>query len=465
MKSLTKSLRPLAVLVGVWFVPLGGNASDRYLGRTLHVPDDYAQIQAAIDAANEGDVVLVQPGTYVETLDFLGKGITVTGTAPEDSAVVASTVVDAPSTEHDPLSVVTFRSGEDSTSVLAGLTLTGGDGTKKGGSGNSTVGGGVYCEGSDPKLSHCLIVENRVHGARDWGRGGGLYCESASPTLVSCTITGNSASHSAGGVCCNKASPALTNCTISGNSAPGHGGGLWCYSSPSSPTLTNCTITGNSTSGQGGGLCCYPWTSATLTNCTISGNSAQFGGGFCCHYPATSVALTNCTITGNSAYVGGGVRCSNTASPKLTNCTITGNWAERPYGGGGVYCDVYASPTLTNCILRANTPGELGGPASPIVTYSDIDGGWEGEGNIDANPKFRTFRGFDYILAPHSPCIDAGDPAILDGISDWHPRWPNWYPNGSRSDMGAYGGPGNWRWLVYEPPGFEGLEYLARRTR
>ena len=55
--------------------------------------------------------------------------------------------------------------------------------------------------------------------------------------------------------------------------------------------------------------------------------------------------------------------------------------------------------------------------------------------------------GFDWLLGPESPCIDTGDPTIEDAISDWHPRWPPWYPNGPRSDMGAYGGVGNDGWI------------------
>jgi hypothetical protein len=67
--------------------------------------------------------------------------------------------------------------------------------------------------------------------------------------------------------------------------------------------------------------------------------------------------------------------------------------------------------------------------------------------HIDADPIFRSYRRFDFLLAPGSPCIDTGDPSIEDGISDSHPRWPRWYPNGTRSDMGAYGGPGNAGWI------------------
>ena len=82
-----------------------------------------------------------------------------------------------------------------------------------------------------------------------------------------------------------------------------------------------------------------------------------------------------------------------------------------------------------------------------LLTYSDVEDGWPGEGNIGADPMFRSYRGFDYLLGPASPCIDTGDPSIEDRVSDWHSLWPDWYPNGARSDMGAYGGAGNLGWL------------------
>ena len=53
----------------------------------------------------------------------------------------------------------------------------------------------------------------------------------------------------------------------------------------------------------------------------------------------------------------------------------------------------------------------------------------------------------NFHLQDGSPCVDAGDPSIEDRLSDWHPKWPDRYPNGARSDMGAYGGPGNIDWL------------------
>jgi hypothetical protein len=168
-------------------------------------------------------------------------------------------------------------------------------------------------------------------------------------------------------------------------------------------------------------------------------------------YNSGSPKLTNCTFTGNSTGIGaeGGGGMYNSGSPKLTNCTFTGNstgiGAE---GGGGMYNS--GSPKLTNCILWGDSPDEIYPPESTtVVTYSDVQGGWQGEGNIDAGPCFADPCSDDYHLkseagrwdpnlqewvydAVTSPCIDAGDPNTSIG---WEP-----YPNGGVVNMGAYGG-------------------------
>jgi hypothetical protein len=120
---------------------------------------------------------------------------------------------------------------------------------------------------------------------------------------------------------------------------------------------------------------------------------------------------------------------------------VTGNSADSD-GGGGFFVRSSSQVTLTDCIVWGNSAREIGGSGQASVGYSDVRGGWPGEGNIDADPLFASYRDFDYLLRPGSPCIDAGDPAVEDGIT-----WPRRYHNGTRSDMGAYGGPCNGMWL------------------
>jgi predicted outer membrane repeat protein len=127
--------------------------------------------------------------------------------------------------------------------------------------------------------------------------------------------------------------------------------------------------------------------------------------------------------------MGGGLYVEN-SNPILINCTFAGNSAT--YFGGGIYCNG-GSPVLTNCILWGDTPDEISMFIGTLsITYSNIQGGFPGEGNIDAEPLFADAANGDYHLLTSSPCIDAGDP---NSEFTLEPE-----PNGGRINMGAYGG-------------------------
>lgn len=411
----------------------------------IYVPGDQPTIQGGIDAAQDGDVVQVSTGRYQERIDFINKAIEVRGEA--------NTVIDASSLPSASAGgVVRFSSGEGPGSVLTGFTITGGW---------AKNGGGIYCSQSSPTLSNCTIKENFASVT-----GGGIYCwYASSPTLTDCIIADNSADWYGGGISVGSLStPTLTRCVIRGNWS-WHGGGLSC--SNASPNLTRCLITENEASIDAGGVECSTGAAPTLTNCVIKNNGAAgSGGGLVCYYAPPT--LTHCTIADNDAAIdGGGIRCLDTASPArthpicvdkrggdgaggirgsstvptLTNCTIVGN---RSRYGGGIYCVNAPSPMLTNCILWGDTPTEISG-GSPALSYCDIQGGYFGDGNIDAAPKFRSYRGYDYVLWPGSPCIDSGT-GEDDGIP-WnrvHPTYGRY--NLPAPDMGTYGGPFNLGW-------------------
>jgi hypothetical protein len=453
--------------------------------RIIHVPGDSTTIQGGINGASAGDTVMVHPGTYYEHgIDLHGKAVTVMGTDPEDSSVVAATVVNGDSLEEGNFlgSVFVFQTNEDSMCILAGLTIA---------NGNANIGGGIYCYDSSPVIIHNIISGNSANYY-----GGGMYNSYSSPTVINCTFSENSSDSYGGGMYNDNSSPTVINCTFSGNSAYvynyGAGGGM--YNSSSSPTVTNCTFIGNSSWAVGGGMCnqdssptvtnctfienrvsTYHYTtgggmynfsgsSPTVSNCTFIGNSAQYGGGI--GNSEGSPTISNCTFSGNLAYeYGGGMdnfRSSPTvtnctfsengsgyaggmnndySSPMVTNCTFTGNSSKYDFGGG--MRSYSGTPTVINCIFWANIEGEIVGSA--VVTYSDVAGGYDGEGNIDADPMFITFKAYDYLLESGSPCIDTGDPSIEDGFDHWSTSMP--YESGPRSDMGAYGGPGNVGWL------------------
>ena len=156
----------------------------------------------------------------------------------------------------------------------------------------------------------------------------------------------------------------------------------------------------------------------------------------------TATVLAGFTIRNGNDFSGGGIYCSSSA-PTITNCTISENSADY---GGGLYCYI-SDPTITNCILWGDHPEEITlNGSSPTLTYCNIEGDYPGEGNIDANPRFRSVRGFDYVLCPGSPCIDAGTGD--DDSIDWSALNSSYGKfNSAAPDMGAYGGPCAAGWL------------------
>ncbi len=209
---------------------------------------------------------------------------------------------------------------------------------------------------------------------------------------------------------------ALSGLVITGGNAVDGGGGM--LNAATSPTVTNCSFIGNT--GAGGGMYNTDNSSPTVTNCTFSGNTATGFGGGMLNEGSSSPTVTNCTFSGNTAPGGGGMANTN-SSPTVTNCTFSGNSAVR---GGGM-ANLSSNPTVTNCILWGDSPEEIVASGTPIVTYSDVQGGWPGTGNIDADPFFVVPPNVDFRLSPGSPCIDAGhnwgvppDTADVDGDGD-----------------------------------------------
>ncbi|MHC4946413.1 MAG: right-handed parallel beta-helix repeat-containing protein, partial [Planctomycetota bacterium] len=216
---------------------------------TIYVPDDYPSIQQAIDAAMDGDTIIVRQGTYVENIDFKGKAITVKS---EQGADV--TAIDG----HQAGSVVTFTNGEGIDSVIEGFTLCNGTGTyyknPAGGWGNH--GGGIFCLFSSPTIKNNIITNNSAEG-------GGIYCSGfSSPIIDGNTIIGNPGEYHGGGIACENSSNAeIRNNSISENSAC-YGGGIFC-GTYSSGVIENNTIAINSVDNIGGGICCDFFSSPT----------------------------------------------------------------------------------------------------------------------------------------------------------------------------------------------------------
>jgi len=224
----------------------------------------------------------------------------------------------------------------------------------------------------------------------------------------------------------------------------GRGGGIFCWN-PNNIKIINNIISENIASGwrsSGGGICSGG--SAIISNNTIFGNIAMGnsnGGGISC---GPNVILNNNIISGNRAKLGGGISFYG-SSAMIVNNAIVGNVADS--AGGAISCQFNLSLFVFNTILRENSADYFAEiyfdtSSSAVLKYSNIQGGWEGEGNVDIEPIFRDPENSDFHLMatncddPYdSPCIDMGHPDILDSLIDC-----DWGLGEERSDMGAYGG-------------------------
>lgn len=339
---------------------------------------------------------------------------------------------------------VVTASGTDETAVLDGFTITGGN------------------------------ADGSILAAND--RGGGMYISHADPTIIACAFTKNSASYTGGGgIYSYQSTPTIRGSTFKTNVASRAGGGM--FNTFGRPKLAECIFVDNaayppSTSGlvlphYGGGL--YNVASnLTLTNCTLHTNYALYSGGGI-YSIASDLSLTNCLVIGNSAFYGGGAASlSDEGSVKCINCTLAGNRAHLGSPLNVFYTASEYTIEAINCILWDGGK-EIGTQDSNnvLVSYSVIQGGWPGEGNVDADPCFaepgywtdpcntpnnlwddgwtdgdwhvKSQAGRWYanegrwvIDDVSSPCIDAGDPMTPIGLEP--------FPNGGIINMGAYGG-------------------------
>ncbi|MFH2002657.1 MAG: right-handed parallel beta-helix repeat-containing protein [Planctomycetota bacterium] len=408
---------------------------------TIHVPADQPTIQAGIDAAKNGDVVVVTPGTYVELINFMGKAIEVISS--HGPALTSIDGGDPPISHYK--SVVTFTNDEGPDSVLNGFTVTNGD--------HFSYGGGIKCDSyTSPTLINNIITKNRAYSAG--GVFSGYY---SNPTILHCVISNNTALHEGGGLYVGMTGQAvLRNNWIVSNTAGNHGGGLLicgdaivedniianntasgdgggincCYGT----CITSNSVMYNKANGYGGGIYCLSW--GTVTNNSIIKNQALYGGGIC--FQGEYVSIEGNCIAENEAWSGGGLFCTwNFEQPDhstLTNNTFTRNSAAK---GGGFYADIIQSDypiVFSNCLFWDNDEQEiyLDLQLNNSITYFDhslVKGGvsgihlepgnfidW-GAGMLDSDPMFVDTAAGDYHLTFNSPCRGSGT-NDADGIPD-----------------------------------------------
>jgi hypothetical protein len=396
------------------------------LAATIHVPADQPTIQAAIDSASNGDIVLVSPGTYSENLDFKGKAITVRSLT--GSAV---TIIDGGQRG----SVVSFANEETRHSILQGFTVRNGRAPE----GLGSVGGGVYCRNSSPTIRNNVITLNFA------AVGGGIGVDGGSPY-----ISGNNINHN------------LHDPSISG----GWGGGITLGGGSSAVVIGNRISDHQWTLSSGGGVALNMAGSPLLMNNIIYSNTAEAnlpGGGI--WIVDSSPTLVQNLIFANTAYFGGGfyIDLSSTSfQATFTNNTFADNVSNNgvlPGDGSDAYIVGFAdNQQFFNNIFTSSSGREsiYCAPAGALPAFTSNDGystsglGFGGtcsglsgsNGNISEDPRFVNPAARNYQLTATSPAIDAGDNAASQIPTKdilGHPRITDGDGNGTATvDLGVY---------------------------
>lgn len=325
------------VVVAMLSVTSPGQAADWF------VPTDFPTLQAAIDFASDGDSVLVAPGTYFETVDFLGKAIELRSLEGADL-----TIIDAEMGGPGPTgSVVTFANGEGPATKIVGFTLTGGTGVMRGSI--STVGGGVFIAEASPSIEQCKVIGNAAT------LGGGLFISSGSePAIHDCLVEGNNADRGGGVAIIEASAPSFDSVVLRSNVAAMQGGGL--YAETAECHFTDSEFELNTASQVGGGSCSVNGGPYRFDACRFLQNSALQGGAI--YGDRAFVQVTGGEVRQNAALSGGGgIFFDSTSFSTLEAVLIVQNEA---VSGGGLFV-VSDFPRVTNCRFEGNVVSSLGG--------------------------------------------------------------------------------------------------------
>jgi hypothetical protein len=379
--------------------------------------DPFWWIQDAIDsaAALACDVIRVRPGTYDESIDYLGQDLDIASTDGP-----GRTIIDGDGTQ----AVVTFANAETDAAILEGFTVTGGGGG---------AGGGVYVAGADPIVAGNVITGNVMSSGSF--QGGGLYLINSDAYVVDNEISDNEAGvggaedgNDGGGIFVRSGAPVIEANFIADNLA-GDGGGLW-FARSDALVVANF-IVGNVADdtdpvkgGQGGGVDVQIGTADFyLAGNVIADNQASTHGGGVAIYEYDAAEgdpwIANNTIAFNEVTdttYGAGLVAFSTTKPYIVNNAIYGN------SGPGVYLN--ATATFEYNDVYGNTTAYAGDRGTLTGTG----------GNLAVDPGFVTasndgdWTNDDFDLSATSGLRGLGDPAIRNA-------------DGTRSHIGATGGP------------------------
>lgn len=465
--------------------------------------DAFRSLQDALSAAASGDEIWVAAGIYRPTTGFdrsisfvLKNGVALYGgfagteTSREQrkwdaNETVLSGYIGVPGSAADNSYHVVVADGTNSSAVLDGFTITGGnangatDAFKRGGGmhndgGSPTVrncsfvsnradkyGGGIYNYNGSPEITNCIISEN---SSGEYGGGMHIWWDASSPVLTNCTFISNVA-YWGGGVCNYlSGSPKFIECVFEQNFASGYGGGM--YNENGGPEVIrsvfswnhatldgggmltkggvakkveDCTFSQNSAGNNGGAMYNqYVFSGLSVANSTFFGNIAGIGGGMY-NWASSNPLVVNCTFSANAATTGGGMFTSNGASPTMMNCTFAGNRAD--FGGRALHVRQSSNPVATNCVFWGNGSAfgqiQIENTATLTATYSITD--QPGTGNITADPLLGALADNGGPTRTHA--LLAGSAAVNAGTSTGAPATDQRgaaRPQGAGVDIGAF---------------------------
>lgn len=384
-----------AANAAVWYVD-GNNISGVEDGTTWATA--LTEIQAGIDAAFDdgGGEVWVAQGVYDEERAnddgslIMKEGVHLYGgfagmetLADQREWETYVTTIDGSSARAGEVAYHVVVGADNAT--LDGFTITGGN--ANGDTDETRRGGGMLNYGASPAVANCIFAGNSA----DDGAGGAMFNDGSSPTIFNCAFAENSAYFNGGAMFNTEdSSPILFNCAFCNNVSYARNGGAIFNARHSLPTLINCLFSRNSSDDMGGAIV-NSRSSPEITECVFIGNSTRGYGG-AIFTAGSEPVVTNCLFEGNSAGYGAGMYnfglLGSESYPVVANCTFTENSASRR--GGGIYNAYTSLPRVTNCILWNDSRGEIHNDSgsTPTVTYSDVEGSYPGEGNINADPLF-----------------------------------------------------------------------------
>ena len=344
----------------------------------INVPADYSTIQGGIDAASDGDTVLVSAGTYNESINYNGKNIVVGSLylTTQDTSYISSTIIDGDSSG----SIVLFESFEDSTAVLNGFTFQNIIFYSE--EGSQAI---ININESSPK-----IINNRFDNFYlfQGGESAVIYCENSNSLIMNNIFTDGTIGN--GYVLAGYILSKYSSLTISNNRIEN---GYVGFAEPSGYIVSIASeniIESNIIINTSMGYCTVCATISILdgSDCIIRNNliSQAYGDGY-----GAVVASESQYVSNNNTFVSNSLGYANLASDGVVSNDI---------------------------IYGTSNPVYIDENSNIQVSYSDIEGGWEGEGNIDTIPLFCNPDSGDFTLAENSPCVGTGQDGANIGALD-----------------------------------------------